>query len=110
MEIAQAIDAALRKAAAVWVSVPRRRGRLVWALWRDGAVWVAVGGDQEVPGMVDGAEVVVTLRSPTTHSHLLDTPAVARLVEPDEETVAALRAAHLNGPAEWTEVYRLDLV
>lgn len=103
------MDAALRKAAAVWVAGPRRRGRLVWSLWRDDSLWVAVGGDQEVPGLVDGLDVTITLRSPTTHSFLLEAPAVARLVEPDEETVAALRAARLNGPATWTEVYRLEL-
>ena len=103
------MDAALRKAAALWVAVPGRRGRLVWSLWRDGSVWVAVGGGQEVPGLVDGLDVTVTVRSPTTHSFLLETPAVATLVEPDGETAAALRAARLNGTATWTEVYRLDL-
>lgn len=103
------MDAALRKAAALWVAVPDRRGRLVWSLWRDGSVWVAVGGDQEVPGLVDGLGVTITVRSPTTHSFLLETPAVAHLVEPDEETTTALRAARLNGRATWTEVYRLDV-
>lgn len=103
------MDAALRKAAALWVAVPGRRGRLVWALWRDGSVWVAVGGDQEVPGLTDDQAVTITVRSPTTHSFLLETPATAHLVEPDEDTAAALRAARLNGPAAWTEVYRLDL-
>lgn len=103
------MDAALRKAAALWVAVPGRRGRLVWALWRDGSVWVAVGGDQEVPGLADGQPVTITVRSPTTHSFLLETPAVAHLVEPDGDVEAALRAARLNGPATWTGVYRLDL-
>jgi hypothetical protein len=103
------LDAALRKAAALWVAVPGRRGRLVWALWRDGSAWVAVGGDQEIPGLTDGHSVTITVRSPTTHSFLLETPATANLVEPDEGTVAALRAARLNGRATWTEVYRLDL-
>lgn len=109
METAQIMDAALRKAAAVWVAVPERRGRLVWSLWRDDAVWVAVGGDQEVPGLADGLAVTITVRSPTTHSHLLEAPAVARLVDPDEDVVAALTAARLNGAAAWTEVYRLEL-
>jgi len=103
------MDAALRKAAALWVAAPGRRGRLVWALWRDGSVWVAVGGDQEVPGLADGQTVTITVRSPTTHSFLLDTRAAAHLVEPDGDTAAALRAARLNGLATWTEVYRLDL-
>jgi hypothetical protein len=103
------MDAALRKAAALWVTVPGRRGRLVWSLWRNGSVWIAVGGDQEVPGLAEGQSVTITVRSPTTHSFLLETPAVAKLVEPDDDTTAALTAARLNGPATWTEVYRLDL-
>lgn len=110
MEITQVMDAALRKAAAVWVAVPGRRGRLVWSLWRAESLWVAVGGDQEVPGLVDGLDVTIILRSPTTHSFLVEVRAVARLVEPDDEVVAALRAARLNGQATWTEVYRLELV
>ncbi len=109
METAQVMDAALRKAAALWVVVPPNRGRLVWSLWRDGSVWVAVGGDQEVPGLADGTAVTIVLRSPTTHSFLLEAPATASLVVPDEETAAALRAARLNGPAAWTGVYRLEL-
>lgn len=110
MEIAHVMDAALRKAATVWIALPQRRGLLVWALWRDGAVWVAIGGDQEVPGLADGQEVTVILRSPTTHTFLLEAPAVAHEVEPDDDTVAALNAARLNGTPTWTEVYRLDLV
>ncbi|GGM42771.1 hypothetical protein GCM10012275_12130 [Longimycelium tulufanense] len=103
------LDAALRKAGAVWVVVDEHPARLVWTVWRAGALWVAVGPDeQEVPGLSDGVRCQVTLRSPTTHSHLLDVPAVAHRVEPDEETMAALAAARLNASPRWAEVYRLD--
>jgi len=108
VEISQVLDAALRKAAAIWIAVPQRRPRLVWALWRDGAVWVAVGGEQDVPGLADGVACAVTLRSPTTHSHLLDFTTTARLVEPDSATAAALNAVRLNGTARWTSVYRME--
>lgn len=109
MEIAQLLDNALRKAAAVWVRPDGHAPRLVWALWRDGAVLVAVGGaEQTVPGLADGVPCTVTVRSPTTHSHLADVPATARLVTPDEDTATALRAARLNGRPEWAEVYRLE--
>lgn len=108
MEISQVLDAALRKAAAIWITVPERRPRLVWALWRDGAVWVAVGGEQDVPGLTDGVECSVTLRSPTTHSHLLDFATTARLAEPDDDIATALDAVRLNGTARWTSVYRME--
>ncbi|MBW4719290.1 hypothetical protein KZQ38_19040 [Saccharothrix sp. SC076] len=105
------LDNALRKAAAVWVSAGGGPARLVWALWRDDALLVAVGGgEQEVPGLSDGVACTLTVRSPSTHSHLLTAPAVARLVVPDEDTSAALRGARLNGEARWESVYRLEPV
>jgi hypothetical protein len=105
----QVLDNALRKAAAIWVGPAGHEPRLVWALWREGAVLVAVGGsEQVVPGLADGVACTVTVRSPTTHSHLVDVPATARSVEPDDETAAALRAARLNRTPRWESVYRLE--
>lgn len=102
------LDNALRKAAAVWITVDGRP-RLVWALWRDGALWVAVGGsEQQVPGLRDGVTCTITVRSPTTHSHLADVPATAHLVVPEKDVTDALRAARLNTEPAWTEVYRVD--
>ncbi|MFD7652554.1 hypothetical protein ACFV4N_01075 [Actinosynnema sp. NPDC059797] len=110
MEISQVLDNALRKAAAVWIRPDGHAPRLVWALWRDGAVLVAVGGaEQTVPGLADGVGCTVTVRSPTTHSHLVDVAATARLVVPDDDTAAALRAARLNTRPDWADVYRLEL-
>ncbi|WP_235921744.1 hypothetical protein [Lentzea tibetensis] len=110
MEISQVLDAALRKAAAIWVAVPGHPPKLVWALWRQNTIWLAVGGtEQEVPGLADGVAVRVTVRSPSTHSHLLETPATARLTEPDEETALALRTARLNTTPQWESVYRLEV-
>lgn len=104
------LDNALRKAAAVWVRPEGHGSRLVWALWRDGAVLVAVGGtEQDVPGLADGVACTVTVRSPTTRSHLVDARVTARRARPDAETDAALRAARLNGRPAWAEVYRLEL-
>ncbi|SEQ00929.1 hypothetical protein [Lentzea albida] len=109
MEITRILDAALRKAAAVWITSPGHGPRLVHAHWRADALWVITGGtEQSVPGLTDGAEVTVTVRSPSTHSHLVDAPAVARLTEPDEETAQALRTARLNTKPEWEAVYRLE--
>ena len=108
MEITRPLDAALRKAGAVWVAPTGRRPRLVWTLWRDGGFWVAVGGgEQDVPGLTDGASCTVTVRSSTTHAHLLDVPVVAALVDPDDGTASALAAARHNAQPRWTQVYRL---
>ncbi|MCE6994568.1 hypothetical protein LZG04_07060 [Saccharothrix sp. S26] len=110
MEIAQVLDNALRKAAAVWIRPDGHEPRLVWALWRDGTLLVAVGGtEQEVPGLVDGVACTVTVRSPTTHSHLVDARATARRTDLDDDARAALTAARLNGRPEWADVYRLEL-
>ena len=104
------LDNALRKAAAVWVRPAGHGSRLVWALWRDSSVLVAVGGaEQVVPGLDDGVACEVTVRSPSTHSHLVEVAATARLVEPDEETAAALRSARLNATPRWESVYRLEI-
>ncbi|MET8761175.1 hypothetical protein [Lentzea sp. NPDC004782] len=109
MEITRILDAALRKAAAVWITSPGHEPRLVHAHWRDDALWVITGGtEQEVPGLAEGAEVTVTVRSPSTHSHLIDAQAVARLTEPDEETAQALKTARLNTKPEWEAVYCLE--
>ncbi|WP_307868071.1 hypothetical protein [Umezawaea beigongshangensis] len=110
MEITRVLDAALRKAAAVWIAPRGHRGRLAQVVWRNGSLWVAVGGtEQDVPGLADGVPCTVVLRSPTTHSHLADVPVTAHLVDPDEEIAAALRAARLNADPTWREVYELAL-
>ncbi|WP_246037725.1 hypothetical protein [Saccharothrix texasensis] len=109
MEIEQVLDNALRKAAAVWIRPDGHEPRLVWALWRDGAVLVAVGGtEQQVPGLADGVACTVTVRSPTTRSHLVDARATARRADLDDDSAQALRAARLNGRPDWDDVYRLE--
>ena len=103
------LDNALRKAAAVWIRPDGHEPRLVWALWRDGALLVAVGGtEQQAPGLADGVTCTVTVRSPTTHSHLVDARATAHRTEPDGDAAAALKAARLNARPQWAAVYRLE--
>ncbi|WP_394613786.1 hypothetical protein JNUCC0626_28275 [Lentzea sp. JNUCC 0626] len=108
MEITRILDAALRKAAAVWITSPGHEPRLVHAHWRADALWVISGGTEPTAPLSDGAEVTVTVRSPSTHSHLVDAQAVAHLTEPDDETAQALRTARLNTKPEWEAVYRLE--
>ncbi|WP_210408246.1 hypothetical protein [Allokutzneria sp. NRRL B-24872] len=113
MDITRLLDAALRKAAAVWVRPEGHPPRLVWALWRDGAVWLATGpAEQEVPGLAGATSAVLTVRSPSTHSHLVDVPVTVEEVEPDEAVAAALATTRLNRPSlsappAWTRVHRL---
>jgi hypothetical protein len=120
MEIARVFDTALRKAGAVWVSVPGHPARLVWTVWRERALWlITAPGEQEVPGLADGAACTVVLRSPSTHSRLLDVDAVAHAVPPGaperDAALAALAAARLNAPGgaarRWAQgtLYRLDV-
>ncbi|MFF5099536.1 MULTISPECIES: hypothetical protein [Actinosynnema] len=109
MEIGQVLDNALRKAAAIWVAPDGHPAKLVWALWRDGAALVVTGGtEQRVDGLADGVPCTVTVRSPSTRSHLLTATATARLVTPDEDTALALRTARLNATPEWESVHRLE--
>lgn len=128
------LDAALRKAGAVWVSAGGRPARLVWTVWgcplppagegarrRENALWLLTGaGEQEVPGLADGARCTVVLRSPSTHSRLAELAAVAHAVTPEDAewdaALATLAAARLNAPgdaaARWADatIYRLDPV
>ncbi|WP_434450571.1 hypothetical protein [Lentzea sp. E54] len=108
MEITRVLDAALRKAAAVWITSPGHEPRLVHAHWRADALWVISGGTEPEAPLSDGAQVTVTVRSPSTHSHLIDAQAVAHLTEPDDETAQALRTARLNTKPAWEAVYRLE--
>jgi hypothetical protein len=109
------LDAALRKAASVWVQPDGYPSRLVWALWPSrgplsGSLLVATGGtEQEVPGLVDGAVVTVVVARPGTRSRLTTVTTTATVVEPDETTMAALAAARRNAPPGWTTVLALAL-
>ncbi len=110
------LDAALRKAAAVWVQPAGNPSRLVWALWPSrapyaGSLLVATGGtDQQVPGLVDGAQVSVVIAAPGSRSRLAEFSCTAQRVEPDEATTAALTVARRNAPPGWEQVYRLPLL
>lgn len=110
------LDAALRKAAAVWLQPAGHPSRLVWALWPQrpplaGQLLVACGGtEQQVAGLVDGATVGVVVARPGTRSVLADISTTAHLLEPDVATVTALAAARRNAEPGWAQVYRLPLL
>ncbi|WP_127782283.1 hypothetical protein [Rhodococcus sp. X156] len=109
------LDAALRKAAAVWVQPQGHPSRLVWGVWfarppLAGSLLVATGGtEQQVPGLVDGAEVQVVVAAPGSRSRLAEISCTARRIEPDAAAATALRTARRNGAAHWHEVFQLQL-
>ncbi|MFJ8939029.1 hypothetical protein ACIRL0_25445 [Streptomyces sp. NPDC102365] len=78
--------------------------RALWHVWHDGAVYV-VGdgpGEQPLPGLVDGREAVVTVRSKDKGGRLVSwTAAVAELAPGSEEwtvAVGELKGKRLNAP------------
>ena len=110
MEITRILDAALRKAAAVWITSPGHEPRLVHAHWRDDALWVITGGtEQEVPGLSRRSRRSPSPSAPPARTRTSSTPRPSReLTEPDDETTQALKTARLNTKPEWDAVYRLE--
>lgn len=109
------LDAALRKATAVWVRPAGHPARLVWAVWSTrgamaGSLLIACGGtEQHVPGLADGGPVEVVVARPGTRSALATIATTALRLEPDAATTATLAAARRNATPGWTQVYRLAL-
>ncbi|MFE7071971.1 hypothetical protein ACFU96_18005 [Streptomyces sp. NPDC057620] len=78
--------------------------RALWHVWHDGAVYL-VGdgpGEQPLPGLVDGREAVVTVRSKDKGGRLVSwTASVAELASGSEEwgvAVGELKGKRLNAP------------
>jgi hypothetical protein len=77
----------------VWVGIGERPARALWHVWHDDAFAVVTGGIEQIdPGLSDGAEVEVILRS--TASVALLEPGT----EPWDTAVAALHPERLNAP------------
>jgi hypothetical protein len=99
------VNEAAKKAAIAWVD-----GRAVWCAWFGDALYVVTGGgEQEVPALVAGATVAVTLRG-DHGGRIVTWPAAVSTVDPAGEewtTVAPqLAGKRLNasgGPTETAE-------
>ncbi len=108
------IEEATKKSGLIWVRGdgtpstgalgPGEPAQALWHVWHDGAVCL-VGdgpGEQPLPGLSDGGEAVVTVRSKDKGGRLVAW--TARVVElaPDsdvwQETVAELKGKRLNAP------------
>jgi hypothetical protein len=89
----------LRKARAAWLEVPGHPPRLAWVRWLDDALYVVHGGgEQQLPGLADATQVVVTTTAGTSG------PADVSVVPPGDplwESVSPrLHAARHNPPSD----------
>jgi hypothetical protein len=112
------IEEACKKSGLIWVAVPGSRDRAVWHVWQEqdgeGAAYVVVGGEeQQLPGLVDGLTVRVTVRSKDKGGRLVSWPGRVARVSPGTAEWAAvvpsLHAKRLNAhdgeaqPHRWAQ-------
>ncbi|MDO0911969.1 hypothetical protein QQM39_14285 [Streptomyces sp. DT2A-34] len=98
------VEEATKKSGLIWVKGPGVPARALWHVWHEGAACV-VGdgpGEQPLPGLADGAEAEVTVRSKDKGGRLVSWSAkVVELVSGSEEweaTVGELKGKRLNAP------------
>ncbi|MEU3487830.1 hypothetical protein [Streptomyces massasporeus] len=98
------VEEATKKSGLVWVQGPDGPARALWHVWHEGAACL-VGdgpGEQPLPGLADGAEAKVTVRSKDKGGRLVTwTARVAELAPGSEAwdaTVAELKGKRLNAP------------
>ncbi|MEW2611459.1 hypothetical protein AB0937_14910 [Streptomyces sp. NPDC047880] len=98
------VEEATKKSGLVWVQGPGGPARALWHVWHEGAACL-VGdgpGEQPLPGLADGTEATVTVRSKDKGGRLVTW--TARVVElaPGSEAwdaaVAELKGKRLNAP------------
>ncbi|MFJ8359137.1 hypothetical protein [Streptomyces sp. NPDC093984] len=115
------VEEATKKSGLIWVqgAAPAAAARALWHVWYEGAACV-VGdgpGEQPLPGLVDGGDAVVTVRSKDKGGRIVTWP--ARVVElapgsPEwEGAVAELKGKRLNAsdgeemPERWRRECRV---
>jgi hypothetical protein len=96
------VEEALRKSSALWLSLPAGP-RIAWYVWLDGAACLVHEGiEQQLPGLADGGEVQMLVRSKDKGSLLVTVTAAVEPIEPGDDrwpaTVAALHAHRQNPP------------
>lgn len=98
------VEEATKKSGLIWVKGPGSPSRAVWHVWHEGAACL-VGdgpGEQPLPGLVDGGDAVVTVRSKDKGGRLVTWPAKVVELTPGspewEATVAELKGKRLNAP------------
>ncbi|MGW1613539.1 hypothetical protein ACWCQZ_29730 [Streptomyces sp. NPDC002285] len=98
------VEEATKKSGLIWVRGPGAPARALWHAWHEGAACV-IGdgpGEQPLPGLADGAEAEVTVRSKDKGGRLVSWAAKVVELAPGSEqweaTVAELRGKRLNAP------------
>ncbi|MGA5894368.1 hypothetical protein [Streptomyces venetus] len=98
------VEEATKKSGLVWVQGPDGPARALWHVWHEGAACL-VGdgpGEQPLPGLADGAEARVTVRSKDKGGRLVSWTARVTQLEPGSEAwdaaVAELKGKRLNAP------------
>ncbi|MEU9356048.1 hypothetical protein AB0D65_34875 [Streptomyces griseoloalbus] len=98
------IEEATKKSGLVWVKGPGVPARALWHVWHEGAACV-IGdgpGEQPLPGLADGGQAEVTVRSKDKGGRLVSWTATVVELPPDSEewtaAVAELKGKRLNAP------------
>ncbi|MGW0290785.1 hypothetical protein [Streptomyces tuirus] len=98
------VEEATKKSGLVWVQGPDGPARALWHVWHEGAACL-VGdgpGEQPLPGLADGAEAKVTVRSKDKGGRLVTWTARVAELAPGSEAwdaaVAELKGKRLNAP------------
>ncbi|MPY62285.1 hypothetical protein [Streptomyces spongiae] len=98
------VEEATKKSGLIWVQGTGAPTRALWHVWHEGAACV-IGdgpGEQPLPGLVDGAEAVVTVRSKDKGGRLASWTAKVVELAPGspawEAAVAELKGKRLNAP------------
>lgn len=97
------VSEAMRKAALAWLEVPGERAVAAWIIWRDDALYVVHGGDEQpLPGLAGADRCQVTVRSGDNGARILGWAATVSRVEPASEewatVVPQLLGKRLNLP------------
>ncbi|MER5211141.1 hypothetical protein ABT063_11270 [Streptomyces sp. NPDC002838] len=98
------VEEATKKSGLIWVKGPGGPARALWHVWHEGAACL-IGdgpGEQPLPGLADGAEAEVTVRSKDKGGRLVSWAAKAVELVPGSEAweaaVAELKGKRLNAP------------
>ncbi|MCT9081490.1 hypothetical protein [Streptomyces fulvoviolaceus] len=98
------VEEATKKSGLVWVQGPGAPARALWHVWHEGAACL-VGdgpGEQPLPGLTDGAEAEVTVRSKDKGGRLVAWTAKVVELAPESEAweaaVGELKGKRLNAP------------
>ncbi|MDL5203651.1 hypothetical protein [Streptomyces sp. ALI-76-A] len=98
------VEEATKKSGLIWVRGPGGPARALWHVWHEGAACL-VGdgpGEQPLPGLAEGTEAEVTVRSKDKGGRLVSW--TAKVVEPApgspawDAAVAELKGKRLNAP------------